>query len=117
MEGAALSEDDDAEIVSFVKNMHGAGWVHRDPHPANFIRTDQGVATIDPIKVRQTRSPYLRAYDVVLMEHDMPNATELYGRSELHGWYHLARIGHGLLCGYRLVKHALQRLLGIAGIR
>ena len=116
LDGEILSEDNADEIVPFVKYMHGAGWVHRDPHPANFIRTDQGVATIDPIKVRQTKNPFLRAYDVVLMEHDMPNAPELYGRDELRSWYQIAKTGHWFVRFYRAIKHGLQRLLGIAGI-
>ena len=116
MEGDVLSEDNAQEIVSFVKSMHQSGWVHRDPHPANFIRTSRGLATLDPIKVRQSTSPYLRAYDVVLMEHDMPDASELYGKTELQGWYRLAKLGHWFVRFYRALKSGLRRVLGIAVI-
>ncbi|MCF7810106.1 hypothetical protein K9N50_03865 [bacterium] len=114
LEGQAMTSLDAPEIVTFVKQMHEFGWVHRDPHPANFIRTKNGVAALDPIRVKKTSSRYLRAYDVVLMEHDMPSAPALYGRAELGFWFQLAVIGHNLVRAYRLTKYAVRRLLGIS---
>ena len=113
VDGELLTSKNAEEIVRFVKGMHAAGWVHRDPHPGNFIRTPDGVATLDPIKARQSVSPYLRAYDVVLMEHDMPAAVDIFGKYQLHFWYKLARTGHSILRFFRLTKHGLRRILGI----
>jgi len=114
VEGEVLTCDHAREIVYFVKDMHESGWVHRDPHPANFIRTTEGVATIDPIKVRHSNSRYLKAYDVVLMEHDMPETLDIYGREELGAWYSAAKAGHTFIRIYRSVKNGLRSLLGIS---
>ncbi len=115
LEGQSLTADDVGDMVSFVKRMHQAGWVHRDPHPSNFIRTSQGVATIDPIKARHRPIPYLKAYDLVLMTRDMPSAPELYGRNRLGFWYKVARCGHALLRFYRGLKHFARRSMGLPG--
>lgn len=109
IDGQFLTRDNAQDIVAFVKNMHHAGWVHRDPHPGNFIRTSNGIATIDPIKARHSRSRYLRAYDVVLMEHDIPSAPDIYGRENLGIWFFTAKIGHTLLKLYRALKYLLRR--------
>ncbi len=113
IEGRLMTEQDEEDIVTFVKGMHQSGWIHRDPHPGNFIRTPEGVATIDPIRARQSESRYLRAYDVVLMEHDMPEALDIYGREELGFWFTAAKTGHTLVRIYRHLKHGLRRILGI----
>lgn len=115
LDGDHLTKSDAADIVNFVKRMHHAGWVHRDPHPANFIRSDVGIATIDPLKARKTRSRYLRAYDVVLMEHDLPSALELYGSEDLGIWLLVAKAGHTFLRFYRQSKDAVRKLFGIKG--
>lgn len=114
LEGQLLTSRDTSDIVSFVKAMHREGWVHRDPHPANFIRTAHGIITLDPIRMKSTRSRYLKAYDVVLMENDMPNAPDLYGRMQLGFWLPVAHIGYNLVKFYRAVKLGLRRLLGIS---
>ncbi|HHE46261.1 MAG TPA: hypothetical protein ENL08_00985 [Bacteroidetes bacterium] len=114
MEGEILTSDNVHEIVDFVKGMHESGWVHRDPHPANFIRTENGIATLDAIKVRHSRSRYLRAYDVILMEHDMPSAPDIYGRDELGLWYFGAKAGHNCIRIYRVIKNGLRKMLGFS---
>jgi hypothetical protein len=113
MEGDLVSEKDVKEIVGFVRRMHEAGWIHRDPHRANFIRTPLGLATIDPIRARQSNSRYLRAYDVMHMSHDMPSAPDVYGRDKLGIYFKLAVAGHSGIRLYRLVKSGLRRLLGL----
>ncbi|MDP8240810.1 MAG: hypothetical protein P9X24_17115 [Candidatus Hatepunaea meridiana] len=117
VEGQPLTKDNTEDIVEFVKNMHRSGWIHRDPHPGNFISTPEGIITIDPIKARQTNNHYLKAYDVVLMEHDMPAARDIYGRNELGRWFTYAKAGHALLKFYRSLKYSIRRLLGIYGNR
>ncbi|NQT33640.1 hypothetical protein HQ587_00510 [bacterium] len=113
IEGRSMTEQDGEDIVRFVKGMHKSGWLHRDPHPGNFILTPEGVATIDPIRARQSRNRYLRAYDVALMAHDMPDVLEIYGREELGFWFSAAKFGHSLVRTYRHLKHGLRRMLGI----
>ena len=114
IEGGLMTEQDDEDIVMFVKGMHQSGWIHRDPHPGNFIRTLEGVATIDLIRARQSESRFLRAYDVVLMEHDMPDALDIYGRGELGFWFSAAKLGHSLVRIYRHLKHGLRHIIGIS---
>ena len=115
LEGELLTAGDAGEIVAFIKRMHNAGWVHRDPHPSNFIRqsTDGGqVAALDPIRARRSRSPYRRAYDVMLLARDMPAAPELYGRRNLGFWLMVAGSVHALFGIYRQVKYLVRRVVG-----
>ena len=109
LEGTPLAAADGAALVAFLRRMHDAGWVHRDPHPANFIGTPNGVATIDPIKARHRRNRYLCAYDVMLASQNIPDAPDLYGRAELGIWLTLAQQGHSLVRLYRVVKHAIRK--------
>jgi len=113
LEGEQMSAVNAVEIVSFVKKMHKAGWIHRDPHPANFIRTREGIAMLDPVRVCKLKNRYLRAYDVVHMCNDMPEAQSLYGRDELGLWFYLAKAGQNIVRLYRVTKHTLKRVLGI----
>jgi heptose II phosphotransferase len=115
MQGSPATESDAQEIVSFVSRMHEAGWIHRDPHPANFIRTDEGLATLDPIKARRSRSLYRQAYDVMLLEHDLRDAPKLYGVGRLGGYFALAKAGHDFIRFYRRVKKNLRRGVGLKG--
>ena len=104
----------DAEvIIEFVHRMHDAGWIHRDPHPENFLLTPDGLAVIDPIRARRSRSKYLKAYDVMLMEHDMPDAGQRYGGETLGGHLALAHRGHDLIRFYRRAKNAMRRSVGL----
>ncbi len=115
LKGDELKPSDVGDIVPFVKRMHQLGWVHRDPHPGNFIRTSEGLATLDPIKARRSTSPYLQAYDVVLMENSMPEAVDIYGREELGIYYALAHTGHTFIRKYRFIKRSIRNALGIRG--
>lgn len=111
--GDPLTPADDREIVDYIRRLHQAGWIHRDPHPANFIKTGQGIAMLDPIRAKRSRNRYLRAYDVVLMSHDVPDAPVLYGRQDLGYWYRLAQVGHNIIRLYRWLKHKSRALLRI----
>jgi len=115
LEGLTASPEDAVQIVDYVRKMHSAGWVHRDPHPANFLITPEGVATIDPIRARKTKSRYLQAYDLVLLTHDLPDATHLYGEDALGLWLPVAEAGHSMVRNYRNIKRGLRRLVGIKG--
>jgi len=115
LEGISASPEDSVQIVDYVRKMHAKGWIHRDPHPANFLITDQGVATIDPIRARKTKSRYLQAYDLLLMSHDLPDAVELYGRDKLGIWLNLAALGHSMVRTYRNIKRGLRRIVGLKG--
>lgn len=110
--GKELSNGDGKEVVDYVRRMHEAGWIHRDPHPANFIQTGQGIATLDAIRARRSRSRYSAAYDVMLMEHDYPGAVNFYDRRRLGFWLTAARAGHSVVRTYRLSKRTFRQLLG-----
>jgi len=114
MEGSSLSLSDGKSMVRFVKSMHTKGWIHRDPHPANFIRTTDCIATIDPIKARKRGGRYLMAYDIVLLSHDIPTAAEIYGKDELGLWWNIATFGHQLIRIYRAIKHSIRSAFRIS---
>lgn len=113
LEGKAATVSDANQIVNFVHKMHEADWVHRDPHPANFLKTTDGLATIDPVRAMKSKGNYLKAYDVMLMEHDMPEAPELYGREHLGILFTMAKWGHDFIRIYRMTKIGLRRCLGL----
>jgi len=115
LDGRPATVADAPELVAYVKRMHEAGWIHRDPHPGNFIITDSGLATLDPIKARRNGNRYLKAYDVVLMANDYPEAIQLYGRERLGPWLPLARSGHSIVRYYRKTKRGIRRIMGIKG--
>lgn len=117
LNGQPAAAQDAEDIVRFIRDMHAAGWIHRDPHPGNFLRTERGMATLDPLRAKPSRSRYLKAYDVILLEHDIPNAAAIYGPELLGFWTILARTGHNLVRGYRIAKYGLRGLLGLKGRR
>jgi len=116
MEGRRLTEDDGGLVIPFVKQMHQLGWIHRDPHPGNFIAADSGTATIDPQRIRRTKNRYFKAYDVVLMSHDFPDTLDLYDRRELGVWFTVALAGHNAVRLYRGIKRGIRRALGIGSM-
>lgn len=113
LEGIPATPANSETIVGFVRKLHDAGWIHRDPHPGNFLLTPSGTATIDVLRLKRTNSRYLKAYDVMLMEHDMPDAPDLYGRSNLGVHFCMAKLGHNIVRFYRSSKHAIRRSVGL----
>jgi len=112
LEGEILNSSNVNYIVAFVKSMHSRGWIHRDPHPANFIKTVEGVATLDALRIVKSNSIYLKACDVLHMTRDMPEAARIYGTDELGFWLTTARHAHNFIRVYRFVKHQIQALIG-----
>jgi len=112
MDGEELLSTDVIDIVSFVKSMHKQGWVHRDAHPANFLRTANGIATLDPIRATRSRNMYLRACDVLHMMRDMPKAGELYDDDKLGVWLKISLFSHNLGKIFRLIKQKARAIFG-----
>jgi len=112
LDGEELGVAEMRDIVAFVKSMHHRGWVHRDPHPANFLRTTSTIATIDPIRARKSQSMYLRACDVLHMMRDNPIAGNLYNDDRLNFWLKIAQTKHNFLNIYRIVKYWLRSAFG-----
>ncbi len=113
VDGKLLTTEDGSDIVEFVRKMHSAGWIHRDPHPANFIRTEKGVVMIDPIRARRSKCAFFHAYDAVLVARDIPNVRKFYGIKVFGLWYSLARIRHRMMGLYRKIKYFLRRTAGM----
>jgi serine/threonine protein kinase len=114
--GETLTPADGEEIVKCLKSMHLAGWIHRDPHPGNFLRTPEGIATVDPLKMRRSQSRYLQAYDLVLLAHDIPEAPQLYDTRSLGRWFAVAKQGHRMLRVYRQGKQGIRKLFRLKAI-
>ena len=113
VEGDPLTVDNYSMIIAFIREMHKAGWIHRDPHPANFIRADSGVVAIDPIRARRSGNVFFHAYDAMLIARDIPEARCLYGRETFGVWYSLAEKRHWLMKLYRKIKHFLRGAAGL----
>lgn len=113
LEGRTATNADAADIIDFIRRMHAANLIHRDPHPNNFIKTDKGLAALDPLRIRSSRSRYLKAYDVMLLEHDIPSAPDIYNRGRLGFQFHLAKLGHNSVRVYRRSKLRLRKIFGL----
>jgi len=101
------------EIVDFLRRMHHAGWIHGDSHPANFLRSEEGVFTVDPIQARPWRLRYFQALDVAHLNDDQPGAMNAYGRDTLGFWLSVAQAGRHFLRIYRRTKRGLRRKAGL----
>ncbi len=113
LDGKPASVSDAKLIVNFIQRMHKVNLIHRDPHPGNFIKTDSGLATLDPLRICSTTSKYMKAYDIVLLENDIPEAPDIYGLNELGLYFRLAKFGHNLVRLYRKLKYLFRQILGI----
>ncbi len=68
LEGRPASVKDATRLVGALVALHARGWIHRDPHIGNFLVRDEDVLFLDCSRARPSRSPYSRAFDLVLLE-------------------------------------------------
>jgi hypothetical protein len=68
VEGRPCGVGEAGAIAETLGRLHARGWVHRDPHVANFLRDGLGVVILDCGRARPSRSPWARAMDLVLLE-------------------------------------------------
>lgn len=100
----------DAEPVARVlRQFHDEGWVHRDPHVANFLMHDGRVAVIDCARARPWRSRYAQQYDIVLLNKCCPGADARYpGFLPSDPLYRLARVHNAWVVGWRRAKRTAK---------
>lgn len=111
--GEACDCTDAPAVAALLRQMHDAGWVHRDPHVGNFLRTPAGLSMIDVGTARARRSAFARAFDVVLLDKCCPGSAELYpGYDRRAPWSRLARLWSRTLVGWRRIK---ARVRGFGG--
>ncbi len=109
--GEEIQPENQLEIVDFVKNMHHNGWVHRDANPTNFLMTESGMVTIDPICVRQSGSLLAMALDVLHLDSDILGTIERYGKGELGVWLSIAKFYRSFMRFYRSIKLLVRKVL------
>jgi tRNA A-37 threonylcarbamoyl transferase component Bud32 len=81
LEGTPCTAADVPEIIALLDRMHRAGWVHGDAHIQNFIRTDSGIAILDPGPNRPRFGRVSAAYDLILLRNSRPEVGTAFARA------------------------------------
>lgn len=79
-EGRPVEEADWPRVVELLVSLHDAGWIHRDPHLANWLKGERGICALDANPRRLTRGPRGRrdaAYDFVQLRNCEPRLLPL----------------------------------------
>jgi hypothetical protein len=73
LEGEVASVEDGHKVIALLEILHRAGWRHRDPHIANWIRqADGSLAALDMNPRRRRFFMPDAAYDFVLLRNCLP---------------------------------------------
>jgi tRNA A-37 threonylcarbamoyl transferase component Bud32 len=114
VEGRPLNDDDYSLWIEAIKDLHAAGWVHRDPHTNNFLIKDSRVFLIDCSSARPYRNSFSQMYDFVLMKNDKPEiiAAEM-PHLDSNPAFLAAQTCNRIVRGQRKLKRNLRNLLGI----
>jgi heptose II phosphotransferase len=116
IDGDVCGPTDAPRIAGLLRQMHDAGWVHRDPHVKNFLKTSAGLAMVDVGAARPRRSAFARAFDVVLLDKCCPGSASAYpGFDPRSRWHRLARAYGATLVGWRRLKARLRARLVARG--
>lgn len=114
VEGVTCTCRDAPAVATALGDLHGRGWVHRDPHARNFLRNGDTVTILDWTKARPWRFAYARHYDLVLLNKCCPGAEACYpGFDATDRLYRLARLHNAWIVRWRRVKHTIRRGLGV----
>lgn len=107
LEGVPAGHEDGDRVIELLQLLHAAGWRHRDPHLANWIRTKEDLAALD-LNPRRLRcwAPDA-AYDFVLLRNCDPALEDRMPLSGSPAW-RLALLRNGLVQGWRAVKRKLR---------
>ena len=108
VEGATCAREQAAQIAATLKQMHAAGWVHRDPHVWNFLIHQGKISILDCAQARPSRSRYAQMYDVALLNKCCPGSFAFYGVAESDQVYRLAQAQNRLLVVWRSVKRRMR---------
>lgn len=110
VDGRPVEESDWPRIVELLEALHAAGWVHRDTHLANWLKTDAGVVALDANPRRLTRGPRGRrdaAYDFVLLRNCDPRTLPLLPGVGGRAWRR-AEATNARVQGWRRLKRWLR---------
>lgn len=109
VEGEACACVDAPAIAELLVRLHAVGWVHRDPHVRNFLRTRDGLVMVDCVSARRRRGGFARAYDFVLLEKCCPSFRAAGVVSPATGsWLRLARLGCRTMVAWRRLKFRIR---------
>ncbi len=112
VEATACGRDQYPLVVQTLQLLHQIGWVHGDPHIANFLGNDLGVHLIDcrPRPARFGR--WSECYDFVLLVNSRPELARHLGSISGTCAYRLAAAYDRLIHGWRDVKHEVRSGIG-----
>ena len=108
VEGVTCACEQADRIAAILKQMHAAGWVHRDPHVWNFLIHEGKISILDCAQARPNRSRYAQMQDVVLLNKCCPGSFAFYGVADSDPVYRLAQAHTRLFVFWRSVKRCLR---------
>jgi tRNA A-37 threonylcarbamoyl transferase component Bud32 len=114
VEGRPLKDDDYSLWIEAIKDLHAAGWVHRDPHTNNFLIKDSRIFLIDCSSARRYRNSFSQMYDFVLMKNNKPEiiAAQM-PHLESNTAFLSAQTCNRIVKGQRKLKKYLRNFFGI----
>ncbi len=109
VEGTPGTCEDAPAVARVLARMHALGWVHRDPHVRNFLRSDDRLVLLDVVSVRRRHSSWARAYDYALLEKCCPRwRADAAGVPVAASWLRLARVGCRAMVAWRALKRRVR---------
>ncbi|MBM3285894.1 MAG: hypothetical protein FJY88_00870 [Candidatus Eisenbacteria bacterium] len=110
--GVPCGSDQYGLVVESLASLHRAGWVHGDPHIANFLRVGDGVQILD-CRPRPARFGSLsECYDFVRLVNSEPDLAPHLGSRARTLPYRVARAYDRAIHGWRDVKREVRSGIG-----
>ena len=106
--GKRCEEKQLPQVISILNMLHHRGLYHGDPHPNNWLQSDDGVVALD-MNPRSKNAPgFWRAYDFVLLERHSSKVVGLINVDSMD-WY-LAKAYLALIQKWRKTKSLVKSI-------
>ncbi len=94
------------QVISVLNMLHHKGLYHGDPHPNNWLQSDDGVVALDMNPRSKKAHGFWRAYDFVLLERHSSKVVGLIDVDSMN--WHLAKAYLALIQKWRTIKYNVK---------